>query len=202
MYYGLEFNWQRKFAQVTTEVRLRTEPHGQPDPAAKFEVLFLAATSRTLPPLVWHARVSLDQPNMSGRRKTSLTILGHNVKNVPKKPNLAKLETFKNQYSGRNYEISIDCPDFTSLCPVTGQPDFAQIVIVYVPDKLCVETKSLKLYLNAFRNEPSFNEEIVNRVLDDLVAAVSPRSMTVVGEFAPRGGISLKITAQHPQSEN
>ncbi|MFT5468110.1 MAG: 7-cyano-7-deazaguanine reductase [Verrucomicrobiales bacterium] len=135
---------------------------------------------------------------MSGSKKTDLTILGHNVKNLPKRPNLAKLETFKNQFPKRNYEIAIDCPDFTSLCPVTGQPDFARLTITYVPSKLCVETKSLKIYLNAFRNEPSFNEEIVNRVLEDLVNGIAPREMKVVGNFAPRGGISLTISAQHP----
>lgn len=139
---------------------------------------------------------------MSGSKKTDLTILGHNVKNLPKRPDLAKLETFKNQFPKRDYEILIDCPDFTSLCPVTGQPDFAQLTITYVPNKLCVETKSLKIYLNAFRNEPSFNEEIVNHVLDDLVKAVSPRRMTVVGEFAPRGGISLTISARYPDTED
>ena len=81
---------------------------------------------------------------------------------------------------------------------MTGQPDFARLAIAYVPNKLCVETKSLKIYLNAFRNSPSFNEEIVNRILEDLVKAVSPRKMKVVGSFVPRGGISLTISAEHP----
>ncbi|HIG29798.1 MAG TPA: NADPH-dependent 7-cyano-7-deazaguanine reductase QueF [Verrucomicrobiales bacterium] len=134
---------------------------------------------------------------MRKKKINSLTLLGKPVSELPKSPGKAKLEVFKNNFPKRNYEISIDCPDFTSLCPVTGQPDFAEIEIIYVPDKVCVETKSLKLYLGAFRNEPSFNEEIVNRILDDLIESVHPRSMSVIGRFASRGGISLTIKALH-----
>ena len=139
---------------------------------------------------------------MSSKKKISgLTMLGHNVSKPPKKPSANTLETFKNKFPKRNYTITVDCPDFTSLCPVTGQPDFARLQISYVPDKTCVETKSLKMYLGAYRNEPSFNEEIVNRVLEDLVTVVSPQHMSVVGEFVPRGGIALTIEAQHPTPE-
>jgi 7-cyano-7-deazaguanine reductase len=88
--------------------------------------------------------------------------------------------------------------EFTSLCPVTGQPDFGRIEIRYVPDKLCVESKSLKFYLTGYRNTRSFNEEVLNRILDDLVSACRPRRMRVRGEFAARGGISLTVEATHP----
>lgn len=128
-------------------------------------------------------------------------MLGHNVSKLPKRPSASTLETFKNRFLKRNYTITVDCPDFTSLCPVTGQPDFARLQITYVPEKLCVETKSLKIYLGSFRDEPSFNEEIVNRILEDLVSVISPRQIGVIGEFVPRGGISLTIEAQHPNPE-
>lgn len=107
------------------------------------------------------------------------------------------LETFPNQFPGRNYEIEITCPEFTAVCPKTGQPDFGAIEITYVPEDLCVELKSLKLYLFGFRDRGIFYEHSVNTILDDLVAACQPRSMTVVGRFTPRGGISSKITARY-----
>ena len=100
------------------------------------------------------------------------------------------LETFPNQFSGRDYEIEITCPEFTAVCPKTGQPDFATIVITYVPDLTVVELKSLKLYLVAYRDRGIFYEHAINTILDDLVAACRPRRMTVVGRFTPRGGIS------------
>ncbi|MEL6183519.1 MAG: preQ(1) synthase [Myxococcota bacterium] len=107
------------------------------------------------------------------------------------------LDTFPNPKPERDYEIHFDCPEFTCLCPKTGQPDFAHIEIRYVPDRLCVELKSLKLYLWSFRNEGAFHEAVTNRILDDLVAATEPRSMTVVGNFFVRGGITTKVTASH-----
>ncbi|MEO6811821.1 MAG: preQ(1) synthase [Isosphaeraceae bacterium] len=107
------------------------------------------------------------------------------------------LETFPNQFPGRDYEIEITCPEFTAVCPMTGQPDFGAIEITYVPAGLCVELKSLKLYLFAFRDRGIFYEHSINTILDDLVAACQPRSMTVVGRFTPRGGISSKITARY-----
>ena len=108
------------------------------------------------------------------------------------------LETFPNPRPGRDYEIAFDCPEFTCVCPKTGQPDFATLRIRYVPDRLCVELKSLKLYLWSFRDEGHFHEAVTNQVLDDLVAAIAPRRMTVTGEFNVRGGISTTVTATHP----
>jgi len=108
-----------------------------------------------------------------------------------------KLETFPNPQPDRDYEIRFDCPEFTCLCPKTGQPDFATIKIRYIPDKLCVELKSFKLYLWSFRNEGAFHEAVTNRILDDLVTAIQPRSMEVVGDFFVRGGIHTTVTAAH-----
>jgi 7-cyano-7-deazaguanine reductase len=108
------------------------------------------------------------------------------------------LETFPNPRPGRHYTISFECPEFTCLCPKTGQPDFATIRIEYVPARLCVELKSLKLYLWSFRDEGHFHEDVTNRILDDLVALLKPRRMTVVGDFNVRGGIHTVVTAKHP----
>ena len=125
----------------------------------------------------------------------TLTLLSRSHTEYPDTPDKAKLETFVNAYPGRDYEILFDCPEFTSLCPVTGQPDFGHIRIRYVADKQCIESKSLKLYLYSFRNHHTFHEEAVNRILTDLVKACKPRWMEVNGEFRPRGGIALTITA-------
>lgn len=108
-----------------------------------------------------------------------------------------RLETFANPAPGRDYEIVHSAPEFTSMCPMTGQPDFATMTVTYVPDRLCVELKSLKLYFHAFRDRGIFYEAVVNRILDDLVAAVAPRRMTIRGEFRARGGISSVVTASH-----
>ena len=116
---------------------------------------------------------------------------------MPTRP-ARQLETFPNPQPGRDYEIAFDCPEFTCLCPRTGQPDFAVIRIRYVPDQLCVELKSLKLYLWSFRDEGHFHEAVTNRILDDLVSAVAPRRMTVTGAFNVRGGITTVVTASHP----
>lgn len=110
------------------------------------------------------------------------------------------LEVFPNQYAGRRYEIEIRCPEFTSVCPKTGQPDFGTITFTYIPGDTCVELKSLKLYLQGFRNKGIFYEHVINAILDDFVAACQPRECTVVGEFTPRGGISSRITARHTAS--
>ena len=109
-----------------------------------------------------------------------------------------RLETFPNPSSRRDYEIRFECPEFTCLCPMTGQPDFATIKISYTPDKLCVELKSLKLYLWSFRDEGAFHEAVTNRILDDMVAAVKPRKAEVVGDFFVRGGIHTVVVARHP----
>ena len=108
------------------------------------------------------------------------------------------LETFRNPRPERDYEINMECPEFTCVCPRTGQPDFAAVRIRYVPAELCIELKSLKLYLWSYRNEGAFHEAVVNQILDDLVQAIHPRSMTVTGDFNVRGGIHTTVTATHP----
>ena len=110
----------------------------------------------------------------------------------------ATLETFENTFPQRDYEIEIRCPEFTSVCPKTGQPDFGVLTIRYVPDQLCVELKSLKLYLQRFRNEGIFYENVTNRILDDLVAVMEPRRLTLVADFSARGGITSRITVNFP----
>lgn len=129
-----------------------------------------------------------------------LTLLGHSENRLPSSPEEATLEVFPNRNADRNYWIQLEYPEFSSLCPVTGQPDTAHLVIKYIPDEKCVETKSLKFYLASFRNTPSFNEDIVNRILDDLSGACSPRRMIVRGKFSPRGGIQLTATASYPDT--
>ncbi len=109
---------------------------------------------------------------------------------------VAPLETFPNPRPERNYQIAIACPEFTSMCPKTGLPDFGTIEIRYVPDATCLELKALKYYLLSFRNQGIFYEAVTNRILDDLVAACQPRRMTVVGNFTARGGISSVVTAE------
>lgn len=131
-------------------------------------------------------------------KPSKLKLLGRSEHRLPRSPDEAKLETFPNRTPGRNYRVHLSAPEFSSICPVTGQPDVALIEISYVPDRLCVETKSLKFYLAAFRNFPAFNEVVVNRILDDLVRACSPRQMLVRGRFGARGGIQLTCEARFP----
>jgi 7-cyano-7-deazaguanine reductase len=107
------------------------------------------------------------------------------------------LETFENQYPQRDYVIEIVCPEFTSVCPKTGQPDFGTLTFNYVPGDKCVELKSLKLYLQQFRNQGIFYENVTNRILDDLVAVLNPRRMTLTAAFNARGGITTTVTATH-----
>ena len=116
---------------------------------------------------------------------------------MPSKPT-KELETFPNANPERDYLIQFECPEFTCLCPKTGQPDFATIRIDYMPNKLCVELKSLKLYLWSYRNEGTFHEAVTNKILDDLVQATKPRRMKVVGDFFVRGGIHTVVTAEYP----
>ena len=118
---------------------------------------------------------------------------------MPSRPS-KNLETFPNPHPERDYEISFECPEFTCLCPRTGQPDFAVIRILYIPDKLCVELKSLKLYLWSYRNEGAFHEAVTNKILDDLVKAVKPRFMEIEGDFYVRGGIHTVIKVSHKKS--
>jgi len=111
------------------------------------------------------------------------------------------LETFENEFPNRDYTIIHTAPEFTSLCPKTGQPDFATIDIDYIPDKLCIELKSLKLYLNSYRNEGVFFESVTNKILEDLVKVCSPRYMLVSAEFNVRGGISSVIEAEYESED-
>ena len=107
-----------------------------------------------------------------------------------------KLELFDNPSPNRDYAITIRCPEFTSVCPKTGQPDFGEIVIEYCPDKLCIELKSLKYYMQSYRNKGIFYEALTNEILDDLSGACKPRRMKVTSKFTPRGGISTEIAAE------
>jgi 7-cyano-7-deazaguanine reductase len=115
---------------------------------------------------------------------------------MPSQPSRT-LETFTNPAPGRDYWIRHACPEYTALCPVTGQPDFGTIVIRYVPDRLCVELKSLKLYIWSFRNEGHFFEQVTNQILDDLVQALEPRRLRVEGRFNVRGGITTRVVARY-----
>ena len=115
---------------------------------------------------------------------------------MPTKPS-KNLENFQNPYPGRDYVIRFECPEFTCLCPKTGQPDFAVIRIAYIPDKECVELKSLKLYLWSYRDEGAFHEKVINQILDDLVRVTRPRYMEVTGDFYVRGGIHTVVKVKH-----
>ena len=114
-----------------------------------------------------------------------------------KKNLLRELETFLNPRPGRDYEIEMQCPEFTCLCPKTGQPDFATITIQYTPDKLCVELKSLKLYLWSYRDEGTFHEAVINQILDDFTNTCKPRHLRVIGSFWVRGGIKTSVKAEY-----
>jgi 7-cyano-7-deazaguanine reductase len=119
---------------------------------------------------------------------------------MPTQPS-RELVSFPNPSPARDYVIRHVCPEYTALCPATGQPDFGEIVVSYVPDRLCVELKSLKLYLWSFRNEGHYFEQVTNQILDDLVKQLEPRRMTVVGRFNVRGGITTTVVARHPRPE-
>lgn len=116
---------------------------------------------------------------------------------MTKKQSSKDLEVFTNPNPDRDYEIHMECPEFTCLCPKTGQPDFATIDLTYIPDKLCIELKSLKLYLWSYRDEGAFHEKVINQILDDLVKACRPRYMQVSGEFNVRGGIYTTVSVEH-----
>lgn len=130
-------------------------------------------------------------------KTAKLTLLGKSEAQLPSSPTEARLETFPNP-ARRHYRIRFETADFTSLCPVTKQVDFAQITIEYVPGALCVESKSLKFYLASYRNERAFNEAVTNRILDDFVRACLPREAVVTAEFSARGGIALTVRAEFP----
>src|SRR5256714_6965030 len=130
-------------------------------------------------------------------KASTLTLLGRSETKLPDSPSQARLEIFPNP-ARRNYHIHFETDDFTCLCPVTGQPDFARIDIDYVPDKLCVESKSLKFYLASYRNERAFNEAVTNRILDDFVKACWPREVLITAQFSALGGIALTVRAEYP----
>ncbi len=134
----------------------------------------------------------------SRRSQSGLTLLAPPSAPAPMCPDEARLETFANPRPGRCYWIHLECPEFTAVCPITGQPDFGVLAIDYVPGRRCLESKSLKLYLGSFRNQGVFHENVVNRILDDLVAACRPRRLRVTGRFNARGGIAITVTAEHP----
>ena len=118
------------------------------------------------------------------------------MKNTKNK-GIIEVEIFPNPFPERDYTIDMECPEFTCLCPKTGQPDFATLYISYVPDKFCIELKAVKIYLTSYRNEGGFHEKVVNIILDDLVSACKPRKMTIIGDFNVRGGIHTTVTVEH-----
>ncbi|MBI4865262.1 MAG: NADPH-dependent 7-cyano-7-deazaguanine reductase QueF [Candidatus Riflebacteria bacterium] len=119
---------------------------------------------------------------------------------MPTKPSKT-VQTIPNPYPDRDYEIEFCCPEFTCLCPLTGQPDFATVRIRYIPDRLCVELKSLKLYLWSYRDERTFHEAMANRIMDDLAKALQPRQIQIVADFMVRGGIRTVVTCKHEQAK-
>lgn len=135
---------------------------------------------------------------MNKSRVKDLRLLGNKKVEIPSSPEDAKLEVFDNAHPKKDYWVEFDCPEFTSLCPVTGQPDFGKITIQYIPDKKCIESKSLKFFLFSFRNYGSFAEDIVNTILSRVVEACNPKKAKVIGEFSPRGGISIRVEAEYP----
>jgi len=125
-----------------------------------------------------------------------LQSLGHKAE-IPTDYNPAVLEVFENRHQERDYWVQFNCPEFTTLCPITGQPDFAELKIMYIPDKMMVESKSLKLYLFSFRNHGDFHEDCVNIIMNDLIRLMDPRYIEVIGLFVPRGGISIHPYANY-----
>ncbi len=146
-------------------------------------------------------RTNLDIAVAKGKSAGRLTLLGKSEAKLPASPSEARLETFPNPAPRRNYRIHFETDDFTSVCPITGQPDFARIDIDYVPDRLCVESKSLKFYLASYRNERAFNEAVTNRILDDFVKACAPREAIVTAQFSARGGIALTVRVEYPDKK-
>ncbi len=141
-------------------------------------------------------RAQADVQNPKTEMLKGLTLLGQEVRQP-----VRKLETFPNQHPGRRYTVTLTCPEFTCVCPATGQPDFATITIQYIPDQRILESKSLKLYLWSFRDEGHFHEHVTNCILDDLVQALDPMSCQVVGAFNVRGGISITVEARYDKEQ-
>ena len=140
-----------------------------------------------------------ETPSISGLERTLPCARPRGPEHGYTLPDMADLETFPNPRPERDYEIEIRCPEFTSMCPKTGLPDFGEIRISYVPDARCIELKALKYYLLDYRSRGIFYESATNQILDDLVAACAPRRMTVVGAFTARGGITTNVTATYAQ---
>ena len=130
------------------------------------------------------------------REQDHLQSLGHKAE-IPTDYNPAVLEAFENRHQERDYWVQFNCPAFTTICPITGQPDFAELKIMYIPDKMMVESKSLKLYLFSFRNHGDFHEDCVNIIMNDLIRLMDPRYIEVIGLFVPRGGISIHPYANY-----
>ena len=130
------------------------------------------------------------------REQDHLQSLGHKAE-IPSDYNPTVLEAFENRHQERDYWVQFNCPEFTTLCPITGQPDFAELKIMYIPDKMMVESKSLKLYLFSFRNHGDFHEDCVNIIMNDLIRLMDPRYIEVIGLFVPRGGISIHPYANY-----
>ena len=130
------------------------------------------------------------------REQDNLQALGRKAE-IPQTYAPEVLEAFENRHAERDYWVQFNCPEFTSLCPITGQPDFAEIKIMYIPDRRMVESKSLKLYLFSFRNHGDFHEDCVNIIMDDLIRLMDPRYIEVLGLFVPRGGISIHPYANY-----
>lgn len=133
-----------------------------------------------------------DRETLRDDAAEGLTLLGREVRQP-----VRKLETFPNQHPGRRYTVTLVCPEFTCICPITGQPDFATITIRYIPDQRILESKSLKLYLWSYRQEGAFHEHVTNQILDDLVEALDPTYCHVTGAFNVRGGISITVEAEY-----
>jgi 7-cyano-7-deazaguanine reductase len=141
--------------------------------------------------------MSDQQPPGTNAETAGLTKLGRPVEYRFDSPDASLLEAFSNRYPDRDYVVEFEHPEFTSLCPMTGQPDFATIVLRYVPGEKCVESKSFKLYMAAYRNHGSFMESVTNRIADDLTAVLKPRRMTVEGRFNVRGGTGITVRVEY-----
>lgn len=134
---------------------------------------------------------------MTREEEKSLTLLGNKGVKYPTEYDPKLLETFENRHPEQDYAVTLLCPEFTTLCPITSQPDFGKIIINYIPDKRMLESKSLKLYLFSFRNHGDFHEDVVNIIMKDLIELMHPRYIEVLGEFMPRGGISIHPFANY-----
>lgn len=139
---------------------------------------------------------------MNDEKSFELSLLKKSETIYPDSPDSAIIEAFENRFPQRNYVIEFGCPEFTSLCPITGQPDFARIRIIYIPLMKCLESKSLKLFLGSFRNTGMFHEEITNTILDHIVEKVAPKWALVLGIMNPRGGISIRVSAEYTNPDH